>query len=126
MSSVTVRGVATLTSPMIAYAICGHTSFVGGTGLGSGSTALAPQGQTTLAVDPPFYGGRIYGAGVSASRAGLFVDGLGMEWVSGYSAGVGRMSWLPSTAPIKSAARAATASGDEMTVYATAIGSWYD
>jgi hypothetical protein len=127
MSSVTVKGVATPTSAVIAYAICGHTSFSGGTELSSATTRIAPQGQTMLSVAPAFNGGRIFGVGISANRSGLFVDGLGMGWVPGESWATGRMSWLPGAGGLKTAARAGSASGDhEMTVWGDAIGSWYD
>ena len=124
MSSVAVRGVAPPKSAVIAYAICGYI-FQSGTELSSATTPLAPQGQTSLSVDPAFNGGRIFGAGVSANRPGLFVDGLGMVWETGESWATSRMSWLPGTAGVQSA-MARTASDDEMTVYAEAIGSWYD
>jgi hypothetical protein len=126
MSSVTVRGVSTPTSAVVAYAICGYT-FWTGTQLSSATTPLAPTGSTLLNVDPAFNGGRVYGAGISANRSGLFVDGLGMGWIDGQlSWATGRMSWLPGLGGVKSAARTASASGDEMTVHATAIGSWYN
>jgi hypothetical protein len=126
MSSVLVQGVATPTSAVIAYAICGHSSFSGDTALSSDTTPIASQGQTSLSVAPAFNGGRIFGAGIWANRPGLFVDGLGMGWATGESWATGRMSWLPGFASLKASRTASDSGDDEMTVWADAIGSWYD
>ncbi|WP_203910654.1 hypothetical protein [Rhizocola hellebori] len=126
-TSVLVRGVSAPGAAVIAYGICGY-DFFSGTEVTSAATAVVPRGQTYLKVDPAFHGGRVFGAGISANRSGLFVDGLGMGidfslpeagWASG------RMSWLPGSGGSKAPA-ARTATGDEVTVYALTIGSWYD